>query len=87
VNGLARKRGRTKSKAIRDARLASSTPRARKKRPKTLHDAISHLLGSVTGGPPDLSERTGEKFAALLRTRSRQRSWSTNSRRRTTDAD
>jgi hypothetical protein len=87
VNGLARKRGRTKSKAIRDARLASSTPRARKKRPKTLHDAISHLLGSVTGDRRICRSAPGEKFAALLRTRSRQRSWSTNSRRRTTDAD
>ena len=86
MNRLARKRSQTKSKAIRDL-LASATPRARKKRPRTLYDSISHLLGSVTGGPPDLSERAGEKFAALLSTRSRQRSWSTNSRRRKTDAN
>lgn len=28
--------------------------------------AIEHLIGRVRGGPPNLSERTGEKFRELL---------------------
>ncbi len=70
---LARTRGCSKSEVIRDAleRLAASesgdgsTP--------TFYDRIKHLVGRVGGGPPDLSERTGEKFTRLLLAQQRRR--------------
>lgn len=34
---------------------------------------LAHLIGSVTGGPPDLSERTGETFRELLASRNKGR--------------
>jgi hypothetical protein len=37
-----------------------------------MYDSIAHIVGSVKGLPPDLSERTGEKFRALLLARRRQ---------------
>ena len=64
VRRLARKTGRTKSQVIRDAiaRLAS----ADKEESRTPFDTIKHLVGCAAGGPPDLSERTGEKLRQLL---------------------
>jgi hypothetical protein len=32
----------------------------------TAYEAMRDFIGIVKGGPPDLSERTGEKFTALL---------------------
>ena len=69
---LARKTGRTKSQIIRDAieKLAQSEmgdePSIRP------YDRIKHLIGAVRGGPPDLSERTGEKFTKLLMARTKR---------------
>jgi len=73
VERLARQRGQTKSEVIRDAlgMLAEQEKGADgKKRP---YDLIAHLIGCVRGGPPDLSLRTGEKFARLLTERKRRR--------------
>lgn len=72
VTRLARKRGQTKSEVIRAALVALAETEERSKPRGTLYDSISHLIGSVKGGPPDLSERTGKKFAALLRARKRR---------------
>jgi len=66
VSRLARKRGQTKSEVIREALVALGRSEDRTKRRGTLYDAIAHVVGSVKGLPPDLSERTGEKFRALL---------------------
>jgi hypothetical protein len=33
------------------------------------YEALRDVIGLVKGGPTDLSERTGEKFRALLLTR------------------
>ncbi len=35
------------------------------------YERVSDLIGSVSGGPEDLSERTGDKLRALLAERSR----------------
>jgi hypothetical protein len=74
LENLARERGSTKSEIIREAvRLAARRgPRSRTPRPP--HEAFRGVIGSVRGGPPDLSERTGERFRKLLLDRRRKRS-------------
>ncbi len=74
VNRLARKRRQSKSEVIRAALLALADADERTKPRQTFYDSIAHLIGRVKGGPPDLSERTGEKFRALLLARKRR--WS-----------
>jgi Arc/MetJ-type ribon-helix-helix transcriptional regulator len=73
VEQLARKRRQTKSEVIRDA-LGLLAERengtAKKKRP---YDLVAHVIGSVRWGPPDLSVRTVEKFARLLRDKRKKR--------------
>jgi hypothetical protein len=71
VNRLVGKTGRSKSEIVRDAlrRLAESEWGPKRRRPP--FDAIAHLVGCVSGGPPDLSERTGEKLRKLLMERRR----------------
>ena len=66
VENLAKKRGQTKSEVIRDALgilAQGETGGDGKKRPCEL---VSHLIGCVRGGPPDLSVHTGKKFTELL---------------------
>jgi Arc/MetJ-type ribon-helix-helix transcriptional regulator len=63
---LVKKTGRTKSQVIRDAieRLAMEEgAELAKSRP---YDVFAPYIGIAKGGPPDLSERTGEKFTKLL---------------------
>jgi len=69
---LARKRGRTKSEVIRDAIgiLAKSVEAEEKM--EHPYDKIRDLIGSVHGGPADLSERTGEAFRRLVAGRRRK---------------
>ena len=73
IGRLARKRRQTKCTVIRDAigTLAKQEEEqgAGKKRP---YDRFAHLIGSVKGGPRDLSVRTGEKFRQMLVARSRK---------------
>jgi hypothetical protein len=66
VWSLARRTGQSKSQVIRDAigRVARSTMPT--KPPRTAYDAWKDVIGLAHGGPPDLSERTGEKVRALL---------------------
>jgi hypothetical protein len=74
LDQLARERGLTKSQVIRDAvRLAAGKARlsGRGSRP---FDAFRGIIGSVRGGPPDLSERTGRSFRRLLANRAANRS-------------
>ena len=73
VERLARKRRQTKSEVVRDAvRMLAEQEKGsnEKKRP---YELIAHLIGSVRGGPPDLSVRTGEKFKQLLIGRRKKR--------------
>ena len=72
LEDLARERGSTKSEIVREAvRLAA------RRRPRSriaAYDAFRGVIGSVRGGPPDLSERTGGRFRKLLLDRRRKRS-------------
>lgn len=67
---LARRRGVTKSEVVREALRAlverEGEDRGRQIRP---YDAIAHLIGCARGGPPDLSERTGEGLRRMLHAR------------------
>lgn len=73
VERLAKRRRQTKSEVVRDAlgMLAEQEKGADGK--KLPYDRVSHLIGCVRGGPPDLSVRTGAKFAELLRERTKRR--------------
>jgi metal-responsive CopG/Arc/MetJ family transcriptional regulator len=66
VNRLAKQRGITKSELIREA-LRRIADENQEKKPRRPYDAISHLIGCAHGGPPTLSEQTGQKFHKLLR--------------------
>lgn len=71
---LARKRGTTRSKVIREAiqsLAAREVAPARFVRP---YDAMKHLVGCVRGLPFDLSVDTGRKFREILR-RKREDRW------------
>ncbi len=74
VEKLARKTGQTKSEIVREAIGGVIARQERgadgKKRP---YDLIAHLIGCVSGGPPDLSVHTGEKFRQLLIGRRKKR--------------
>jgi hypothetical protein len=66
VARVARQRGATKSEVIRSVIVALERgDRALYGRPAP-YDAMKHLIGCASGGPPDLSTKTGEKFRALL---------------------
>ncbi|MBI2359709.1 MAG: ribbon-helix-helix protein, CopG family [Deltaproteobacteria bacterium] len=73
VERLARKRHQTKSEVVRDAigMLAEQEKGSNEKRRP--YELIAHLIGSVRGGPPDLSLHTGEKFKQLLMGRRNKR--------------
>jgi hypothetical protein len=75
LNHLARKKGVSKSAVLREAVdvLARQSPEAHKG--GSLFERAADLIGCVSGGPPDLSTRTGEGFKRILRgaLRSRRR--------------
>jgi Arc/MetJ-type ribon-helix-helix transcriptional regulator len=58
---LARSRSVSKSEVLRQAiELLASQER------QAPYDRVADLIGSVRGGPPDLSEQTGKRFRQLL---------------------
>jgi Arc/MetJ-type ribon-helix-helix transcriptional regulator len=58
---LARSKSVSKSEVLRQAiELLASQVR------KAPYDRVADLIGSVRGGPPDLSEETGKRFRQLL---------------------
>jgi Arc/MetJ-type ribon-helix-helix transcriptional regulator len=58
---LARSRSVSKSEVVRQAiELLASQQR------QAPFDRVADLIGSVRGGPPDLSEETGKRFRQLL---------------------
>jgi hypothetical protein len=66
LEDLARERGSTKAEVVRDAvRLVAKTKR-RGSRDRRPYEAFRGIIGRVRGGPPDLSERTGERFRRML---------------------
>jgi Arc/MetJ-type ribon-helix-helix transcriptional regulator len=61
---LARSRSVSKSEVVRQAiELLASQER------QAPFDRVADLIGSVRGGPPDLSEDTGTRFRQLLEKR------------------
>ena len=72
VERVARSRKQSKSQVIREAitALAKQEAPPAGSRP---YEAVAHLIGSVRGGPSDLSQRTGEGFKRLLLERVRRR--------------
>ena len=62
VARLARATGRTESAVVREAieDYVGRTPG------RGAYEALRDVIGMVEDGPTDLSERTGEKFRALL---------------------
>ena len=73
VERLARAKGTTKSRVIREAILAEAAREKKNDKAGSVYEKIAHLIGSVRGGPPDLSERTGEKVRKILLERERKR--------------
>jgi hypothetical protein len=71
VRSLARRTGRTRSQVIRDAihRLAALESEAGEG--QTAFELWKDAIGCAEGGPPDLSERTGDHFRSLLLARRR----------------
>ncbi len=67
VSRLARKRKQTKSEVIRSALAGLAQEEERASLAATPYAAMKHLIGCASGGPADLSQRTGEKFRAVLR--------------------
>jgi hypothetical protein len=67
---LARLRRRSQSQIVREAVSALIGRAPPDDRP---YDDWAPVIGIARGGEPNLSERTGERFGALLRARRRQR--------------
>jgi len=63
---LARKRGLTKSEIIRDAIGVLAQQAKAQGEAERPYEKVRDLIGSVEGGPADLSARTGEGFRRLL---------------------
>jgi len=68
---LARRRSQSKSDVMRQAIESLASEDIMDK--GTLYNSISDLLGSVRGGPSDLSEMTGKRFRRLLPRRTSRR--------------
>jgi hypothetical protein len=62
---LARSQRVSQSEVVRRAihRMAKEDPSTEE---MDVYGRIKHLIGSVKGGPPDLSERSGEYFREIL---------------------
>ncbi len=72
IERLARKRGRTKSVVIREAIGVPAKKAEEQEQSERPYDALRDLIGSVRGGPPDLSVRTGDRFQRVLSARRRR---------------
>lgn len=71
IQRLARKRGRSKSEVIRDA-IGILVKRAQEQeQTERPYEAVRDLIGSVRGGPSDLSEQTDDRFRRMLQDRPR----------------
>jgi hypothetical protein len=72
LDRLVRKSGRTKSQIIREAIKTLANSERGGPGVERPYEAWAHVIGIASGGPPDLSERTGEKFTKLLMARARR---------------
>lgn len=66
VARLARQSGASKSEFVRDLIRARAARTQTKKSAETPYERIKHLIGSCSSGGLNLSERTGDKFYAML---------------------
>ena len=67
---LSRQTGRTKSEVVRDA-LESLRRHGARRAPASPAQTVAHLLGCWDSGGRRLSERTGARFARLLKDKER----------------
>lgn len=72
IQRLARKRGRSKSEVIRDAIDILAKHAQEQEQTERPYEAVRDLIGSVRGGPSDLSEQTGDRFRRMLQDRPRR---------------
>jgi len=66
VRRLSRATGRSRSQVIRDAIKKLARTETNAEDTPTAYAEWADVIGCASGGPRDLSERTGEKFRALL---------------------
>jgi Arc/MetJ-type ribon-helix-helix transcriptional regulator len=66
VRSLARRTGRSRSQVIRDAIRRLAATESETQRGPTVFEMWKDAIGCAEGGPPDLSERTGDHFRSLL---------------------
>ena len=66
IRELARRTGRTQSEVIRDAIHRLAAAESEERRGQTAFELWKDAIGCAEGGPPNLSERTGERFRSLL---------------------
>ena len=72
IQRLARMRGRSKSDLIRDAIGILAKQEQEQDRMERPYEAVQDLIGSLRGGPPDLSMQTGNRFRRMLQDRHRR---------------
>jgi metal-responsive CopG/Arc/MetJ family transcriptional regulator len=72
VERLARRRGQTKSELVRDAVQQLIEPEDRGHSEGTAHERLGSLIGCWNSGGMNLSQNTGEKFAELLRRKTKR---------------
>ena len=70
---LAERRSQTKSEVLREALVLLARTEADEPKESRPYEALVHLIGSVRGGPPDLSVRTGQKLRDMLGARAKRR--------------
>lgn len=63
---IARRRGTTQSELVR-----SAIDDLIRREARTVFERVEDLIGSVSGGPPDLSEESGRRFREMLEKRRR----------------
>ena len=66
VTRVARRKGQTKSEVVRMAILALEANERKEQKGPRAYEAMKHLIGCASGGPPDLSVKTGQKFREQL---------------------
>ena len=71
IRELARRMGRTQSEVIRDAIHRFAAAESEERRGQTAFELWKDAIGCAEGGPPELSERTGERFRSHLLARRR----------------
>ena len=74
LSRLAKQKSQTKSEVIREAIEALAERENKSSRQGGAYEVIWDLVGSVSGGPEDLSLETGQKFRDRLQRRDNRRS-------------